>query len=123
MESLLAAGADPELPSADGVTPLLVAAGITQRDARMVAEEKLLAAVKMLVVDVGVDIYAVDRTGKTAIHGAANVSGNKLIEFLVNQGADPMALDNSGNTPLDVAMRIESPRPITAALIQELAAQ
>jgi len=123
MESLLAAGADPELSSAFGVTPLLVAAGLTQSDARMVAEEKLLAAVKMLVVDVGVDINAVDRNGQTAIHGAANVSGNRLIEFLVDHGVDPMALDNRGNTPLDVARRTQRPRPITAALIQELAAQ
>lgn len=123
MESLLAAGADPELSSAFGVTPLLVAAGLTQSDARMVAEEKLLAAVKMLVVDVGVDINAVDRNGRTAIHGAANVSGNRLIEFLVDHGVDPMASDNRGNTPLDVARRTQRPRPITAALIQELAAQ
>jgi ankyrin repeat protein len=77
----------------------------------------------MLVVDVGVDINAVDRNGQTAIHGAANVSGNRLIEFLVDHGVDPMALDNRGNTPLDVARRTQRPRPITAALIQELAAQ
>lgn len=120
MKYLLDSGADPELRQAWGVTPLMVAAGLTQSDSRMVAEEKLLAAVKMLAIDVGADIHAVDSGGQTAIHGAANVSGNQLIEFLVSLGADPMAVDNRGRTPHDVAMRTLRPRPITAALLKEL---
>lgn len=120
MRALLAAGADPELRSAYGVTPLMVAAGLTQTDSRMVAEDRLLEAVEMLTLDVGADIYAVDRSGQTAVHGAANVSGNALIQFLVDQGADPMAEDKRGQTPLDVATRTLRPRPRTAALLREL---
>jgi ankyrin repeat protein len=120
MRALLAAGANPELRSAYGVTPLMVAAGLTQTDSRMVGEEKLLEAVKMLALDVGVDIHAEDRGGQTAVHGAANVSADSLIQFLVDQGADPMAEDKRGRTPLDVATRTLRPRPKTAALLREL---
>lgn len=122
MKDLLAAGADPELRQAWGVTPLMVAAGVTQTDSRIVSEEKLLAAVEMLALDVGADINAVDRGGQTAVHGAANISGNELIKFLIAQGAEPEALDNRGRTPHDVAMRTLRPRPVTAALLRELAA-
>ncbi len=121
MRVLLAAGADPELRSASGVTPLMVAAGLTQTDSRMVAQDSLLEAVTMLTLDVGADIHAVDRGGQTAVHGAANVSGDALIRFLVDQGADPMAKDRRGRTPLDVATRTLRPRPNTAALLRELA--
>ena len=120
MKYLLDSGADPELRQAWGVTPLMVAAGLTQSDSRMVDEAKLLEALKMLALDAGANIYAIDRSGQTAIHGAANVSGNRLIEFLVSLGADPMAEDNRGRTPHDVAMRTLRPRPVTAALLREL---
>lgn len=121
MQDMLAAGADPELRQAWGVTPLLVAAGVTQTDSRIVPQAKLLDAVKMLVVEAGVDIHAVDQGGQTAIHGAANISGDEIIKFLVAQGADPIAKDNRGNTPRDVATRTQRPRPVTAALLEELA--
>ena len=122
MKDLLAAGADPELCQAWGVTPLMVAAGVTQTDSRIVAEEKLLEALTMLALEVGADIHATDRGGQTAVHGAANISGNELIRFLVAQGADPEAVDGRGRTPHDVAMRTLRPRPVTAALLRELAA-
>ena len=121
MRALLEAGADPELPSARGVTPLMVAAGLTQSDSRMVAETRLLEAVRMLALEFGADIHAVDRGGQTAVHGAASVSGDAIITFLVEQGANPMAGDRRGRTPLDVATRTLRPRPSTATLLRELA--
>ena len=121
MRALHEAGADPELPSARGVTPLLVAAGLTQTDSRMVAEDRLLEAVRWLALEVGADMFAVDDGGQTAVHGEANVSGDAIIRFLVEQGADPMAGDRRGRTPLDVATRTLRPRPSTAALLRELA--
>ena len=79
-------------------------------------------ALELLVLEIGTDIHSVDRSGQTAVHGAANVSGNEIIKFLVAQGADPEAVDNLGRTPHDVAMRTLRPRPITAALLRDLAA-
>ena len=122
MRELLSAGADPELRQAWGVTPTMVASGVTQTDSRIVSEEKLIKALELLVLEIGTDIHSVDRSGQTAVHGAANVSGNEIIKFLVAQGADPEAVDNRGRTPHDVAMRTLRPRPITAALLRELAA-
>ena len=121
MKELLDAGADPELPQAWGVTPTMVASGVTQTDSRIVSEDKLIKALELLVLEIGTDIHSVDRSGQTAVHGAANVSGNEIIKFLVAQGADPEAVDNRGRTPHDVAMRTLRPRPITAALLRELA--
>ena len=123
MRVLREAGADPELPATRGVTPLLVAAGLTQTDSRMVAEDRLLEAVQWLTLEVGADMFAVDAGGQTAVHGAANVSGDAIIAFLVGQGADPMAGDRRGRTPLDVATRTLRPRPSTAALLRELAGE
>ena len=122
MRELLSAGANPELPQAWGVTPTMVASGVTQTDSRIVSEDKLIEALELLVLEIGTDIHTVDRSGQTAVHGAANVSGNEIIKFLVAQGADPEAVDNRGRTPHDVAMRTLRPRPITAALLRELAA-
>ena len=122
MRELLSAGADPELRQAWGVTPTMVASGVTQTDSRIVSEDKLIKALELLVLEIGTDIHSVDRSGQTAVHGAANVSGNEIIKFLVAQGADPEAVDNRGRTPHDVAMRTLRPRPITAALLRELAA-
>ena len=122
MRVLLDAGGDPHRPAARGVTPLLVASGVTQSDSRMVELSRLLDAVKMLVLDVGADVRQADAGGQTAVHGAANVSGDGIIRFLVAQGADPLAEDSRGRTPHDVATRTLRPRPVTAALLLELAA-
>ena len=122
MRELLDAGADPELRQAWGVTPTMVAAGVTQTDSRIANEEKLIQALELLVLEIKTDIHSVDRSGQTAVHGAANVSGNEIIKFLVAEGADPEAVDSRGRTPHDVAMRTLRPRPITAALLRELAA-
>ena len=122
MRELLDAGADPELRQAWGVTPTMVAAGVTQTDSRIANEEKLIKALELLVLEIKTDIHSVDRSGQTAVHGAANVSGNEIIKFLVAEGADPEAVDSRGRTPHDVAMRTLRPRPITAALLRELAA-
>ena len=122
MRELLDAGADPELRQAWGVTPTMVAAGVTQTDSRIANEEKLIQALELLVLEIKTDIHSVDRSGQTAVHGAANVSGNEIIKFLVAEGADPEAVDGRGRTPHDVAMRTLRPRPITAALLRELAA-
>ena len=122
MRELLDAGADPELRQAWGVTPTMVAAGVTQTDSRIANEEKLIQALELLVFEIKTDIHSVDRSGQTAVHGVANVSGNEIIKFLVAEGADPEAVDSRGRTPHDVAMRTLRPRPITAALLRELAA-
>ena len=76
MELLLEAGADPTIPTLDGTTPLMVAAGLYSDTGSLGRFHQrgwagdLLTAVKMCV-DLGNDINAVNRVGDTALHGAA----------------------------------------------------
>ena len=122
MRILLAGGADPNLPSENGTTPLLVAAGLGQTDSRMVSEERLLEAVKFLV-ERGADVNAVNRNGQNAIHGAAGVSADAVLQFLADRGAQINLKDKQGRTPLDVTKNIQRPRLSTAALLRKLGAE
>ena len=123
MRVMVGAGAEPELPSARRVTPLMVASGLSQTDSRMVAEETLLEAVAYLVTELGADLHAVDGRGQTAVHGAAGTSANAIITYLVERGAVPDVEDQYGRTPQDLAESTLRPRPLTSALLQELSAR
>ena len=48
----------------------------------------MLAAVKYLVEEVGVDVNAEDEDGNTAVHNAASRGDNEMIQYLVSKGAD-----------------------------------
>ena len=56
----------------------MVASGVTQTDSQIVSEEKLIEALELLVLEIETDIHSVDRSSQTAVHGAANVSGNEI---------------------------------------------
>jgi hypothetical protein len=63
---------------------------------------------------------------QTALHGAAEHGFDKIIEFLVKNGADLNARDASGRTPLEVARGAGGARggadefPKTVALLESL---
>ena len=66
--------------------------------------------------------------GQTALHAAAKVGWNKILRFLIDQGAAQQVMDASGRTPFDLAMGRYTagflqppPEPLfeTASLIQE----
>ena len=119
MQTLVAAGADWRLPSRNGTTPLMVAAGLGQTDSRIVPESRLLEAVKYLV-SLGGDVNETNTAGQTAVHGAAGISGHAIIGYLASQGANLDAKDKGGRTPIDVTHIIQRPRPETEALIRKL---
>jgi ankyrin repeat protein len=83
MKLLLEAGADPHLPLKDGTTALMLAAGVGRIQDRWTRQEEAnaLEAVKLLAA-LGLDVNAANKSGDTALHGAANVSGDPIIEFL-----------------------------------------
>jgi ankyrin repeat protein len=107
LKALLAAGADPNLTTVDGTTPLMVAAGMgratfqpgLQRGRRSPTAEE---AVNILL-DAGSNVNAVNEADFAAIHGAAFRGLNEVIEILVKRGADINARDYRGRTPYRIA--------------------
>ena len=104
MRALLAAGADPQLKAKDGANPLMVAAGVGRVNERSGKEEEARAveAIK-LALELGNDINAENARGRTAMHGAAGIGADSVIQFLAEKGANLDAKDRQGNTPLTVA--------------------
>ena len=108
MRVLIEAGADPRIPSADGTTPLMVATGIAifipGEDGGSLPgqEDEVLEAVRMCV-ELGTDVNATNFRYETALHGAAFRGVNRIVEYLVEQGADLDARTVEGWTPLAIA--------------------
>ncbi len=121
MKALLAGGVDPTIPSANGTTPFLVAAGVGQTDSRLPSEARVLEAVKF-TLELGADVNSANRGGQTAIHGAASISADTVIQYLADRGAKVDVRDKAGRTPVDVAQAINRPRPVTAELLRKIAA-
>ena len=120
MRLLLAAGADPDLSTFDETTPLMVAAGIGWRgNFSRNAPDSWMRAVHFLT-EIGADVNAVDANGYTALHGAAALGNNEMVEFLVARGAVADAINTAGNSPADMAFgpsRFFIPKPDTADLL------
>lgn len=83
MRTLIKLGADPLIPARDGSTTLMAATGIGRKmeDLSAGTESEILAAAKYLL-ELGVDIDAVNKTGETAMHGAAYKNLPKVVSFL-----------------------------------------
>ena len=127
MRLLLEYGADPNIPTYSGTTPLMAAAGMNWTVSQTFDEgpEHLLEAVKM-AHELGNDINAVNYMGMQAIHAAANRGSNDIIQYLVEQGAQLNLPDKVGRTPMDwaegvfLATHPPERKPETIALLQEL---
>ena len=127
MRLLLEHGADPNISTYEGTTPLMVAAGVTWAFSETYDEgaDALLEAVQ-LTHSLGNDINAVNSMGVRAIHGAANRGSNAIISYLAENGALLNVTDNEGRSPIDWAegvltgARAPFRKPETIALLQKL---
>ena len=84
-----------------------------------------MPSVKLLVEELGADVNARDHNGYTPLHFAAARGDNELILYLVEKGADVMAVSRRGQTVVDMAngpvQRIQ-PFPETIALLEGMGA-
>ena len=131
MHSLVAAGADPLLMTTQGMTPLMAAAGMARTPGEtLVPEAQALEAVK-LALKLGNQVNARDASGDTALHGAAHVRLDAVVQLLVDNGAEADAQNKNGETPLIYAERIlqlqgvssVSERTSTGDLLRKLGAR
>jgi ankyrin repeat protein len=106
MRLLIQHGANVELPTATGITPLMAAAGNSSASldtrGRYKTEAQAVEAVELLIAS-GANVNAKDRSGQTALHGAAGWGWNTLVKALVNHRVDLMAKDSQGRTAADIA--------------------
>ena len=83
-----------------------------------------LPAVKYLVEEHGADVNGTDYLGYTPLHHAAGRGNNEVILYLVEMGADPLAVSRSGQSAADMANGPVSlgaaPFPETIALLESL---
>jgi uncharacterized protein len=126
MKLLVQYKADPKLANKSGETPLHAAAGIGWAANWSVnAPMPLVDAVKYCV-ELGNDVNAADNRGYTALHGAAYLGDNDMINYLVSKGAKTDVKSKAGDSVADLAngpTRFGQPHPTTVALLEKLGSQ
>lgn len=124
---LLEHGALVDLPNVMGVTPLMGAAGmgVSVRDRRLNldgdVESRAIATLEILLA-AGADVNArvtdiesrtariarpstmTEREGQTALYGAVKFAWTRVVEYLIEHGAEVDIVDALGYSPLDAAL-------------------
>lgn len=99
MRALVDAGADPQLKTPLNGTVLMAAAGMGHvLGEDLITNSRALEAAKM-AVQLGVDVKATDSAGNTALHYAAYMRHDPVVQFLVDQGAPLEVKNKFGETP------------------------
>jgi ankyrin repeat protein len=108
MRVLLDHGADPLIPTGQGTTTLMLAAGLGTRTDRTPQEIKDGLEAARLLVDRGVDVNAVGEYKWTALHGAAYSGSDTIAQFLLEKGANIDARDEWDESALALAQGFTS---------------
>ncbi|PYR14908.1 MAG: hypothetical protein DMG00_01795 [Acidobacteria bacterium] len=115
MRLLAAAGADPRLTMPNGADAVMLAAGIGSSrtasrrgvetiDFGKVEPESRVRDAVAAAVDLGGDVNAASQTGDTAMHVAAALGHDTVVQFLAEHGAAVNMKNTRGITPLLAAM-------------------
>jgi ankyrin repeat protein len=109
VKMLLAHGANPNLPSSQGITPVMAAAGLgsTKIDTRGYfttedVQQKSLDTLKVLLAS-GADVNQKDMYGESAVFGAAMWGWTNVVKYLADHNADLGIKDIHGSTVIDAA--------------------
>jgi uncharacterized protein len=91
---LMAHGADPLIETFDHTSPLMVASGVGWADGMTheYSEDETLQLVRLLA-ESGAPVNDANDHGITPLHGAAYKGANKVVQYLVDRGADLSARD------------------------------
>ena len=122
MRALSAGGADVQLAMPDGTTALMLAAGHGESRARtdfvrrnetrrqicvcdggVVESESQVLSAMTAALAAGADVNAVNRTGDTAMHFAAAMGFDTVVQLLADKSADVNVKNKRGLTPLALA--------------------
>ena len=99
MQLLLDAGADPAQQTESRTSALMAAAGVNRKLSESpVTEEQSIEAVKLLL-KLGADAKHTSANGENALFGPAYRGWNKLVQLLVENGANVNAVSKAGITP------------------------
>src|SRR6266851_230309 len=115
MPVLVAGGADPGLTMPNGADAVMLAAGtgsgrtasrrgIETIDFGKVEPESRVRETVIAAVGLHGDVSAASQTGDTALHVAAALGHDTVVQFLVERGARVSVKNNRGFTPLAAAM-------------------
>ena len=97
------------LPEPAGMTALMAALSSENIRRRLIstgtpnAEERIVMDAARLAVTLGVDVNAADEDGDTALHRAARLRFNSVVQFLAEKGARLDVRNRIGQTPLMMA--------------------
>jgi ankyrin repeat protein len=127
MRLLLENGADPNLATFAGTTPLMAASGVNWVVAQTYTESPaaVIEAVRMCL-ELGNDVNATNSMGLSALLGAVNRGSNDIIRILVAEGADLDVVDREGRTAIRWAEGVflaavgAERKPETIALLEQL---
>jgi ankyrin repeat protein len=100
MQALLDAGADPALTTVVRSTPLMAAAGAGRNLGENSLKHPPLLEAAKLALKSGADVNAADDMGNTALHYAAYLRVDAVVQFLVENGARMDVTNKFGETPL-----------------------
>ena len=130
MRLLLEYGANPTIPSADGTTPLMVAAGLAiwnpgEDGGSFTGQEAEVLEAVRITLEGGNDVNARNYRGETALHGVGFRGVNIVLDYLVDQGADLASLTVDGWSALAIARGLSytdfyKAQVHTAARLEEL---
>jgi ankyrin repeat protein len=99
MRILLAAGADPHLVTSTKSNAILAATGLNRGIGEVVDDEdRALEAIKFLL-DTGVDPTVVTTYKENALFGPGYRGWNRMLELLIEKGADVNIVNEAGVTP------------------------
>ena len=103
MRMLVSTGADPKVKTKDGLTALMLAAGVARGQDFTDPEKAISLDAVRIAFDAGTDVNAVNEDGLTAMHGAAANGANGVVQFLAQKGAKLEVRDKYQQTPLSIA--------------------